>query len=98
MRQRRGELSVPIRFFCPECEEPQQVSDALAGLDWRCASCHVRVAVPHASDPKVPLATPQTAPAKVSGSPASSGTRANQVFGWVSLLVGVAIAVYWIYQ
>src|SRR5947209_3558997 len=53
-RRRQPGATMAIRFFCPECQQPQQVSDSLAGMDRRCPNCSVVVAVPRSSDPRLP--------------------------------------------
>ncbi|MBX7106744.1 MAG: hypothetical protein K1X57_21900, partial [Gemmataceae bacterium] len=39
-----------IEFNCPECDEPMEISDRMAGKQTDCVNCGVRLAVPEEPD------------------------------------------------
>ena len=67
---------MPILFKCPECLAVLSVSDELAGLEGRCKSCSVVVAVPTKSDPSV---EPPKRPAESAAAEAPPARPANFV-------------------
>lgn len=81
-----------IRFLCPECQEPQEVSDAVAGLDVRCPSCSVRIPVPRSSDPQVPsrhVESTAESPSRGGTPGRPRGRLLTTVLMWVALLFTV---------
>jgi hypothetical protein len=71
---------MPIRFYCPFCDQLLGISSKKAGAVIECPSCHGQVGVPAEGAPP-PLPAPLPAPAGVAQShivltPAQVGTLA----------------------
>jgi hypothetical protein len=57
---------MPIRFYCPFCDQLLGVSSRKAGAVVECPGCHGQVGVPVPGAPPLPL-VPVPAPARAAG-------------------------------